>query len=216
MAETDLHEKANELYATLSKSYPEADIELVFSTPLELTVATVLSAQCTDKKVNAVTRQLFDKYRTPQDYLNASVDELEQDIRPTGFYRQKAKHIRAIAEALIADHGGKVPRDLDALTDLPGIGRKTANVILGNAFGTPGIVVDTHVKRVSLRLGLTTAKTPEKIEQDLMEFFPEEEWVNLSHVLIFHGRYTCTARSPHCDACPVSALCDYYQQQTDS
>lgn len=205
-----MNNKAQEIYQRLSEKYPDARIELNYNTPLELTVATILSAQCTDKKVNEITAKLFQKYRKPQDYLQIPLSELEEDIRQLGFYRRKAKSLRELMEKLEEEHKGEIPRDIQALTALPGIGRKTANIILGNAFNIPGIAVDTHVKRVSTRLGLTAAKDPEKIEQDLMTLYPESSWVHLSHVFTFHGRYTCKAPEPHCTECPVTGLCSYY------
>ncbi len=206
----ELKKKAGEIYRRLRKAHPDAHIELIFSNPLQLLVATVLSAQCTDKRVNIVTKDLFKKFKKPADYLAVSVEELENDIRSTGFFRNKAKAIRGQMQTILAKHGGKVPGTLAELTQLPGVGRKTANVILGNAFGIPGITVDTHVTRVSQRLGLTKNDDPVKIEFDLMELFPQAEWTLLSHTLIFHGRRICAARKPACDKCPVTALCNYY------
>jgi endonuclease-3 len=200
------------VYRKLKKAYPDAGIELNYKTPIELLVATVLSAQCTDVRVNQVTKDLFRKYRKPGDYLARPVSELEEDIRSTGFFRQKTKSLRGIMESLNAEHQGKLPSDMAALTKLPGVGRKTANLILGNVFGIPGIVVDTHVGRVSRRLGLTTQKNPDKIEADLSLLFPRKEWVRLSHVFLFHGRYTCQAKKPLCDSCTVATLCDYHTE----
>jgi len=200
-------QRAQKIYEALRKTHPHARIELDFSNAWELLVATVLSAQCTDRRVNEVTRSLFKKYRTPEDYLRVPEQELEEDIRPTGFFRRKAKSIRGIAKAVVQRFNGEAPRTMEELTTLPGVGRKTANVILGNAFGIPGIVVDTHVGRVAQRLGLTDASDPEKIEQDLMALFPREEWTRVSNTLIFHGRYICKARKPDCAACPVKGLC---------
>jgi len=211
MTDHKLQEKASTIFTRLQKKYPNAKIELNFTNPLELTVATILSAQCTDKKVNEVTKHLFRKYVTPKDYLDTPQEEFENDIRPLGFYRRKTQSIRKLMQALQEKHNGNVPADLKALTALPGVGRKTANVILGAAFDIPGIAVDTHVKRVSNRLGLTQSKQPDKIEQDLMKLHNKRDWVKLSHVLIFHGRYTCKAKKPDCDNCPVTELCDYYQ-----
>lgn len=208
--------KADRIFERLRDMYPDARIELTFSNALELTVATVLSAQCTDKKVNEVTATLFRKYHTPKDYLNVTEEELQADIKPTGFYKQKARSLRAIMRALVDIYDNEVPADIESLTALPGIGRKTANVILGNAFGIPGIVVDTHVKRVSARLGLTRNSAPEKIEQDLMAVVPRQDWTKASHLLIFHGRYTCKARSPLCDQCPLTSLCDFYQTSPEA
>jgi endonuclease-3 len=200
------------VYRRLQKAHPDARIELKFKTPLELLVATLLSAQCTDVKVNEVTASLFKKYRKPEDYLRHPLSELEADIRPTGFFRQKAKSLRGAMEGMVDAFGGQVPDDMEGLTGLPGIGRKTANVILGNAFGVPAIVVDTHVARVSQRIGLTAQKNPEKIETALGELFPRKSWTQLSHLLIFHGRYICKARKPLCDRCSLTDVCDYFSQ----
>ena len=205
--------KAAAIYAKLAEMHPDARIELKFKTPLELVVATVLSAQCTDVRVNEVTKDLFKKYKTVADYAGAAPGELEDDIRSTGFFNQKAKSIRGLAAAIIEKHGGEVPADMDALTKLPGVGRKTANVILGNAFDTPGIAVDTHVKRLSGRLGLTSETDPVKIEFALADLFPRKNWTQLSHLLIFHGRYLCKARKPQCERCLLPDLCDYYRKE---
>jgi len=207
----DLKKKAQAAYRELKKLNADAHIELIFSNPLELLVATILSAQCTDVRVNAVTKDLFKKYRKPQDYLVVPVEELEDDIRSTGFFRNKAKSIRGAMRAIIDNHNGKLPENLDALVKLPGVGRKTANVILGNAFDTPGLVVDTHVSRITQRIGLTTNTDAVKIEFDLMELIPKKEWTMFSHVIIFHGRRICKARKPQCDECPITKWCDFYQ-----
>jgi endonuclease-3 len=207
----DLPKKAREVYRLLKKAHPDARIELNFSNPLELLVATILSAQCTDVRVNQVTAELFKKYRRPQDYLAVPVEELEADIRSTGFFRNKAKSIRGAASAIIERFGGRVPATLDELVTLPGVGRKTANVLLGNAFDTPGIVVDTHVSRVTQRLGLTRNNDPVRIEFDLLELLPQKDWTLFSHTIIFHGRRICLARQPRCEICPVAALCNCYQ-----
>jgi len=196
------------LLEAFRRVYPNAHCELVFANPLQLLVATVLSAQCTDKRVNLVTETLFARYRTAADFARASQEELEEAVRSTGFFRNKAKNIRALAAALVAHHGGEVPADMAALTALPGVGRKTANVVLGNAFGmNEGVVVDTHVTRLAGRLGLTAQTDPEKIEEDLMALVPRAEWTNFSHWLIWHGRRRCTARKPDCAGCEVQALC---------
>jgi endonuclease-3 len=188
--------------------YPGAHCELDFRNPLELLVATILSAQCTDKRVNMVTPALFTKYRRAKDYANAPQAELENAIRSTGFYRNKAKSIRGAMRAIAEEHNGKVPETMEALCALPGVGRKTANVVLGNAFGkNEGIVVDTHVARLSQRLGLTKQKDPEKIERDLMKLVPREHWTNWSHWLIWHGRRRCFARKPDCSQCEIFRLC---------
>ena len=198
----------------LDKTYPEAKISLDFSNPLELLVATVLSAQCTDVRVNQVTKELFEKYQTAADYADAPLDELEEDIRPTGFFRNKAKSLKNCGAALVEQHQAEVPDNLEELVKLPGIGRKTANVILGNAFNTPGVVVDTHVGRISQRLGLTQQRDPVKIEFDLMECLPQEKWTLFSHQLIQHGRSLCKARKPKCSECPLLEHCDHGQEAT--
>ncbi len=192
----------------LKAEYPDARTELDWTNPLELLVATILSAQTTDVRVNGVTKTLFEKYRTAADYAVAEPNELEEDIRPTGFYRNKARSLRGMAGALVEEHGGEVPRTMTELVALPGVGRKTANVVLGNAFGVDeGIVVDTHVRRVSNRLGLTENQDPEKIEQDLTRVVPREDWTIFSHLLIFHGRRRCKARKPDCPNCALNDIC---------
>jgi endonuclease-3 len=192
----------------LKAEYPDARTELDWSNPLELLVATILSAQTTDVQVNRVTESLFTKYRTAEDYADSNPEELEEDIRPTGFYRNKARSLRGMANALVEEHAGEVPRTMSELVALPGVGRKTANVVLGNAFGTnEGIVVDTHVRRVSGRLGLTESSDPVKIEQELMRLVPEEDWTIFSHLLILHGRRTCKARKPDCPNCILNDIC---------
>jgi endonuclease-3 len=196
------------LVKALPKVYPDAHCELDFRNPLELLVATILSAQCTDKRVNAVTPVLFAKYRTARDYAGAPPETLEGLIRSTGFFRSKTKSIRAAAAAIVAEHGGLVPDTMEGLHGLPGVGRKTANVVLGNAFGKDeGIVVDTHVMRLSHRLRLTRQTDPEKIEQDLMKLVPRKHWTNWSHWLIWHGRRRCFARRPDCHHCEILGLC---------
>jgi len=205
---TNRKQRAEALTEAFQRIYPTAHCELVFSNPLELLVATILSAQCTDKRVNMVTEELFQKYRTASDYANVGQEEFEEAIHSTGFYRNKAKNIRAMAADLVSKYGGKVPDTMDELTELAGVGRKTANVVLGNAFGkNEGVVVDTHVARLSKRLGLTKETTPEKIEQDLMKLIPKEQWTNFSHWLIWHGRRRCYARNPDCANCEVQSLC---------
>ena len=199
---------AREVVLRLKAEYPDARTELDWQSPLELLVATVLSAQTTDVQVNRVTQTLFDKYRTAEDYAHADPSELEEDIRPTGFYRNKARSLRNMAAALVEEHGGEVPSTMRELVTLPGVGRKTANVVLGNAFGVDeGIVVDTHVRRVSGRLGLTENEDPVKIERDLMQVVPEEDWTVFSHLLILHGRRTCKARKPDCPNCVLNDIC---------
>ena len=192
----------------LKQQYPAAHCALQHRDPLELLVATILSAQCTDVRVNIVTRELFTKYRSAEDYANADPDTFEQEIKSTGFFRNKTRSIIGMAQALVEHHDGQVPATMDELTALPGVGRKTANVVLGNAFGIDeGIVVDTHVKRIANRLKLTTKTDPEKIERDLMTLVPREDWTVFSHLLIHHGRQLCPARSPKCEICPVNRLC---------
>jgi endonuclease III len=198
----------SEVISRLKDEYPDARTELNWENPLELLVATMLSAQTTDVRVNMVTDKLFEKYRTAADYAGADPAELEADIRPTGFYRNKARSLQGMARALLDEHGGEVPRTMAGLVSLPGVGRKTANVVLGNAFGVDeGVVVDTHVRRVSRRLGLTAEKDPEKIEQDLLGVVPEGERTLFSHLLIFHGRRVCKARKPDCPGCVLNDIC---------
>ena len=198
----------SEVVPRLEREYPDATTELEWKHPLELLVATMLSAQTTDVRVNQVTRGLFEKYRTAEDYAAVDSAQLEQDIRPTGFYRNKARALQGMARALLERHGGKVPRTMAELVALPGVGRKTANVVLGNAFGVDeGIVVDTHVRRVSNRLGLTEESDPEKIEQDLLQVVPREDWTIFSHLLILHGRRVCKARKPDCPNCVLNDIC---------
>jgi endonuclease-3 len=201
--------RVNEVIRLLSREIPDSTIALRFSNPFELLIATILSAQCTDTKVNQVTQDLFKKYRSAKDYAGASLTELEEDIRPTGFYRNKAKSIQNCCQNLVARFGGEVPKTLDELVTLPGVGRKTANVVLGNAFGISGIVVDTHVQRLSQRIGLTKNDDPVKIEFDMMEIIPKEEWTHFSNLLVWHGRRTCVARKPLCPTCAIRKQCDY-------
>jgi len=200
--------RAMKLIAAFRRAYPDAHCELNFSSPLELLVATILSAQCTDKRVTLVTAELFKKYHSAADYANAPLAELEQAIKSTGFFRNKAKSIKACCRALVEEHGGQVPRTMEELTRLDGVGRKTANVILGNAFNMNiGVVVDTHMMRLTQRLGLTKQKAPEKIEQELMTLVPQPQWTLFSHWLIWHGRRRCFARNPDCAHCEISAIC---------
>jgi len=196
-----------EVLSRLKRAYPDAHIELRFRNPLQLAVATILSAQCTDKRVNEVTPALFRRYRSARAYAEADPDELKAIIKPTGFFNNKTRSIQAMARALLERHGGRMPRTMEELSALHGIGRKTASVILGNAFGIPGMVVDTHVRRVSLRLGFTRQTDPVKIERDLQKLIPDTEWTLASHLFIFHGRRCCTARKPACERCPVEELC---------
>jgi endonuclease-3 len=194
---------------TLRKAYPRVKTQLFYDTPFPLLVATILSAQCTDRQVNRVTGPLFARFKTPADFAGAPIGTIEEMIRSTGFFRNKARSIQNCARTLQADYGGQVPDDLDQLVQLPGVGRKTANVVLGAAFGVPGVVVDTHVSRISRRLGLTDQKDPVKIEFDLMAVIPKVEWSDFSLRLIYFGRETCTARKPRCPACPLTAVCSY-------
>jgi len=200
--------RAASVAKALRREYPDATCALDFNTPLELLVATILSAQCTDVRVNQVTKDLFRRYRTAADYARADPEQFERDIQSTGFFRNKAKSIIGSCRTLEEQFGGEVPKDIEELVNLPGIGRKTANVVLGTAFGiASGVVVDTHVARVSRRLGLTAEKDPVKIEKDLMELIPKPQWVAFSHRVIHHGRRLCTARNPKCDRCPLRPLC---------
>ena len=201
-------ERAAAVTAALARTYPHAHCELDYANPLQLLIATILSAQCTDKRVNLVTPALFRTCRTAAEFVALPAAQLEELIQSAGFFRAKAKNIRACCAALVERHGGEVPRTMDELTALAGVGRKTANVVLGNAFGiNAGIVVDTHVQRLSRRLGLTKQTTPEKIEQDLIRLIPRAQWALFSHWLIWHGRRRCTARNPDCAACELRALC---------
>jgi endonuclease-3 len=196
------------IIAGLQKAYPDAHCELNFSNPLELLIATILSAQCTDKRVNIVTAELFKKYKTAANYANAPLPELEEMVKTTGFFRNKAKNIQACCRALVEKHGGQVPRTMEELHALDGVGRKTANVVLGNAFDiNVGIVVDTHVTRLANRLGLTKQTDAVKIEQELVKLVPQEQWTLFSHWLIWHGRRRCDARKPDCANCEIAPLC---------
>ncbi|HKY06108.1 MAG TPA: endonuclease III [Blastocatellia bacterium] len=207
MATTE-QKRTAQIIRLLRRKYPDAHCSLNYSTPLELLVATILSAQCTDERVNIVTADLFRKYRAAEDYADAPLAELEQDVRSTGFYRNKAKAIQGACRMIKAEYDGRVPDDLEKLVALPGVARKTANVVLGNAFNvSSGVVVDTHVSRLSQRLGLTSHTEPEKIERDLMELVPKKDWVDFSHLLIYHGRATCKARTPLCEECVIEHLC---------
>jgi endonuclease-3 len=200
--------RVQKIIGALKRAYPDSHCELNFSNPLELLIATILSAQCTDKRVNIVTADLFKKYRSAADYAAAPLAKLEQEIKTTGFFRNKAKSIKKCCAAIVAQHGGRVPRTMEELTELGGVGRKTANVVLGNAFNiNVGVVVDTHVARLSQRLGLTKEKDPQKIEIELMRLVPQKDWTMLSHWLIWHGRRRCFARNPDCENCEIKALC---------
>ena len=209
MKNQSVQKRVKETIKILSKEIPDSRIALRFSNPLELLIATILSAQCTDVKVNQVTGALFKKYRSAKDYAESDLVTLEEEVRPTGFYRNKAKSLQRCGQELLKRFGGGVPKTLEELVTLPGVGRKTANVILGNAFGIPGIVVDTHVHRVSRRIGLTKNDDPVKIEFDLMKTVPKEEWTHFSNLLVWHGRKTCVARKPLCETCSIRKWCDY-------
>ena len=201
-------EQVRAITAELRRLYPDARTSLNFTNPFELLIATQLSAQCTDERVNIVTADLFKKYRSVEDYATVSQEELEQDIRSTGFYRNKAKNIRAASQRIITNYGGEVPRTMEDLLTLPGVARKTANVVLGNAFGiVVGFVVDTHIGRLARRFGWTTNEDPVKVEQDLMKLIPQQDWLDLSHLMIYHGRAICLARKPLCGKCTLAKLC---------
>ena len=205
---TDRTKRTQTICAKLAATYPDAHCELDYTTPLELLVATILSAQCTDKRVNIVTKELFRVCHTAADYVALPIEQLEDLVKTTGFYRNKAKNIKACCTALVEKHGGEVPKEMDALTALAGVGRKTANVVLGNVFGiNEGVVVDTHVTRLSTRLGLTKETTAEKIEDDLVRLIPQKNWALFSHWLIWHGRRRCSARKPLCNGCEIADLC---------
>jgi len=201
--------RAEMVYGRLSERYPDATVTLDYKDPLQLLVATILAAQCTDARVNVVTKDLFKKHKKAADYAAVPRDELAKDIVQCGFFNMKAASIQKTSEILVRDYGGKVPGTMEELVKLPGVGRKTANVILGACFDTPGIIVDTHVRRVSARLGFTNNTEPEKIEQDLMQVVPRDKWTMFSHLLVFHGRNICIARKPNCPICPVNDLCPY-------
>ena len=209
MAQRIAQKRVNKILKILSNTYPDVKTALDHRTPLEMLIATILSAQCTDTRVNKVTKILFEKLQTAKGFAEVPIEGLEEMIRPTGFYRNKAKSIKACCAALIEKHSGHVPDTLETLVQLPGVGRKTANVVLGSAFGVPGIVVDTHVKRVSRRIGLTEESDPVKIEFDLMHLIPKTDWINFSHQMIWHGRRLCPARKSKCPECPLNNLCDY-------
>ena len=208
IAKTAIGSYALEVLSRLKREYPDARTQLDCETPLQLLMATILSAQCTDKRVNMVTPLLFQTFPTAASLADASPEKLEEIIKSTGFFRNKTKSLIGLGKALVESHNGEVPDSMDALVKLPGVGRKTANVVLGNAFRkNEGVVVDTHVGRLSLRLGLTKEKDPVKVEQDLMPLFPREDWALLAHLLIFHGRRVCDARAPKCEICVLSDIC---------
>jgi endonuclease-3 len=206
-ADSETRKQARAAYRILSKTYPEIRCELDFKNPLELIVATVLSAQCTDKRVNTITPALFKKYKTAKAYAGANIHQLEELVFQTGFYRAKARHIKGIGIKLVEEFNGEVPSTLEELITLPGVGRKTANVVLGHAFDIPGITVDTHFGRLSRRFGWTKEMDPVKVERIVGELIPQKEWTNLSQRMIWHGRRICHSRKPACGACPVAKLC---------
>jgi endonuclease-3 len=217
---TRINEKSDkvrsaEILRRLKKDYPVASIALEFQTPFQLLISTILSAQCTDERVNRVTKSLFKKYKNLEDYLRVSNQELEKDIFSTGFYRQKAKSIKNCCKSLLNNFDGKVPEDFELLTSLPGVGRKTASVVAGNAFGIPAIAVDTHVIRLSNLMGFVDSKDPAKIEEKLKEFFPKKEWINLGHYLMNHGRKVCIARRPKCLKCLIGNLCPSFNPNNE-
>ncbi len=200
-------QRIRKIWPVLIKTYPDAKTALKFVNPLELLIATILSAQCTDVQVNAVTKDLFKKYKSPKDWVKADLKQIESDIRSTGFYHNKAANLKGACTRIVEQFGGKVPGTMAELVELPGVGRKTANVVLGNAFGTPAIACDTHVIRLSRRLGLSENSNPVKLEFDLAEIVPKKNWTVFSHVLILHGRNICKARKPDCENCPISKYC---------
>ena len=200
-------QRIKDIFPILKRTYPDAKVALNFTSPLELLIATILSAQCTDVRVNIVTSALFKKYRTACDWTQADVKEIEEDIRSTGFFRNKAQNIKAACSRIAEEFNGQVPQTMEELTTLPGVGRKTANVVLGNAFDIPGIVCDTHVIRLSRRLGLSDKSDPVKLEFDLADIVPKKHWTLFSHLLVFHGRNICKARRPNCPECPIASHC---------
>jgi endonuclease III len=208
-------ERVNEILKRLKKEYPVVEIALEFGTPFQLLISTILSAQCTDARVNLITKSLFKKYKKPEDYLKVSNRELEKDIFSAGFYRQKAKSIKNCCKSLLDNFDGKVPRDFESLISLPGVGRKTASVVAGNALGIPAIAVDTHVIRLSNLMGFIDSKDPEKIELRLKKLFTENEWINLGHYLMNHGRKICIARRPKCLKCVVGDLCPSFNPNNE-
>lgn len=205
-----LKKKVRNVSKILFETYPEATCSLDYQEPLQLLIATILAAQCTDLRVNIVTKDLFKKYKSAEDFARANPEELEQDIKSTGFYRNKSKNIIACCQKLISEYDGKVPNNMEDLVALPGVGRKTANVVLSNIYGIPGIIVDTHCIRLSNRIGLTDYEDPVKIENDLMEIVPKKDWAKFSNNLVYHGRAICDARKPKCEICPISEHCKHF------
>ena len=204
-----MRNKYIQIITLLKEAYPDAKCSLDFSTPFEMLIAVMLSAQCTDERVNKTTPNIFSKYNTPKDFVNIDIEELEKLIHPCGFYKNKAKNIKTCSKKIIEKFGGEVPQNMDDLMSLPGIGRKSANVIMLECFGKPcGIAVDTHAKRLANRIGLSCEEEPEKIEQDLINIFPNKYFKDINHLLIWHGRNCCTARSPKCSICPISKFCN--------
>ena len=204
--------RISKIISLLEELYPQAECSLDYNTPIQLLIATQLSAQCTDKRVNIVTKTLFHKYTSVDDFANANFEELQEDIRSTGFYRNKAKNIIACCKALIEKYNSKVPDNMEDMLSLPGVGRKTANVVLGCIYGTPGIIVDTHAKRLSKRLGLSYKEDPVKIEFELMGKIPENKWLSFSHQLVAHGRQVCNSQKPKCDLCHLNSYCIFYKE----
>jgi len=208
----NLKKRGKEILKRLKREFPDAQCTLDFKNPLQLLIATILAAQCTDERVNRVTKNLFKKYKKAEDYVSVDPKELEEDIRSTGFYRNKAKSLRVCCTTLIEKHRGQVPKNLDQLVQISGIGRKTANLVLGSAYGVPGIAVDTHVKRVANRLEFSSNSDPDKIERDLGQIFPENDWTDLTWNLILHGRKYCHAKKPKCDICPIQTHCIFFEK----
>lgn len=205
-------EKVLKIKEIFDKVYADAKCSLDYTEPYQLLIAVVLSAQCTDKRVNIVTKTLFEKYKTLKDFANADIDELAEAVKPCGFYKTKSRNIKALAQKIIEEHGGKIPDTMEELIALPGVGRKTANLILGDVYGKPALVIDTHAIRLTGRIGLTKETDPKKIEFDLKKFVPDDYSIHFCHQLVWHGRAICTARSPKCEICPIAMLCKYYEK----
>ncbi len=205
-------EKVLKIKEIFDRVYADAKCSLDYTEPYQLLIAVVLSAQCTDKRVNIVTQTLFDKYKTLKDFADADIDELAEAVKPCGFYKTKSRNIKALAQKIIEEHGGKIPDTMEELTALPGVGRKTANLILGDVYGKPALVIDTHAIRLTGRIGLTKETDPKKIEFDLKKFVPDDYSIHFCHQLVWHGRAICTARSPKCEICPIAMLCRYYEK----